>query len=140
GHQSEHHPQSLDPESPIPNPQSWIANPGSPIPNPPSRIPDRGILDSRSGIPDWRLGIRDPRPALRSVPAYHRIGPFDWRGAAIAWILASMRTILIVALLAQAQQPPWEPKNLRYFPKDITREALVQRMREFSFALSVRCQ
>jgi len=51
-----------------------------------------------------------------------------------------MRTILIVALLAQAQQPPWEPKNLRYFPKDITREALVQRMREFSFALSVRCQ
>jgi len=51
-----------------------------------------------------------------------------------------MRTILIVALLAQAQQPPWEPKNLRYFPKDITREALVQRMREFSFALNVRCQ
>jgi hypothetical protein len=55
-------------------------------------------------------------------------------------MLASMRTILIVALLAQAQQPPWEPKNLRYFPKDITREALVQRMREFSFALNVRCQ
>jgi len=51
-----------------------------------------------------------------------------------------MRILLIVVLLAQAQQPPWEPKNLRYFPKDITREALVQRMREFSFALNVRCQ
>jgi Photosynthetic reaction centre cytochrome C subunit len=59
--------------------------------------------------------------------------------------------MLIVVLLActglasadgrQApQQPPWKPKNLRYFPQDITREALVQRMREFSFALSVRCQ
>jgi hypothetical protein len=38
------------------------------------------------------------------------------------------------------QQPPWNPKNLRYFPQDITREALVQRMREFSFSLNVRCQ
>jgi tetratricopeptide (TPR) repeat protein len=38
------------------------------------------------------------------------------------------------------QQPPWNPKNLRYFPQDITREALVLRMREFSFSLNVRCQ
>ena len=38
------------------------------------------------------------------------------------------------------QQPPWKPKNLQFFPQDITREALTQRMREFSFALSVRCQ
>jgi predicted negative regulator of RcsB-dependent stress response len=37
-------------------------------------------------------------------------------------------------------QPPWKPKNLRYFPQEITREALVLRMREFSFALGVRCQ
>jgi tetratricopeptide (TPR) repeat protein len=42
-----------------------------------------------------------------------------------------------------AQQPagqPWKGQNLKYFPADITREALVQRMREFSFALNVRCQ
>jgi tetratricopeptide (TPR) repeat protein len=62
-----------------------------------------------------------------------------------------MRTLMIVVVLACAgfaaadarqaqQQPPWKPKNLRYFPQDITREALVQRMREFSFALNVRCQ
>jgi tetratricopeptide (TPR) repeat protein len=38
------------------------------------------------------------------------------------------------------QQPPWKPKNLKFFPQDITRPVLVQRMREFSFALSVRCQ
>ncbi len=60
-----------------------------------------------------------------------------------------MRTILIAVFVLTAlaggwrqspQQPPWNPKNLRYFPQDITRDALVQRMREFSFALSVRCQ
>ena len=42
-----------------------------------------------------------------------------------------------------AQQPdgqPWKGQNLQYFPADITRDALVQRMREFSFALNVRCQ
>ena len=49
-----------------------------------------------------------------------------------------MQTILILALLAQQQA--WPPKNLRYFPQDVTREALIQRMREFSFALNVRCQ
>ena len=36
--------------------------------------------------------------------------------------------------------PPWKGENLQYFPKDITRERLTQRMREFSFALDVRCQ
>src|SRR5688572_17423459 len=40
----------------------------------------------------------------------------------------------------QPAQPPWKPQNLQHFPKDITREQLVQRMREFSFALNVRCQ
>lgn len=43
-------------------------------------------------------------------------------------------------LAAQAQQAPWRGENLQYFPKDITRPQLVQRMREFSFALDVRCQ
>jgi hypothetical protein len=46
---------------------------------------------------------------------------------------------LIVAWMA-ALQAPWTGENLRYFPKDISREVLTQRMREFSFALGVRCQ
>jgi len=37
-------------------------------------------------------------------------------------------------------QPAWKAKNLKFFPADISREALTQRMREFSFALDVRCQ
>ena len=37
-------------------------------------------------------------------------------------------------------QPAWAPQNLQFFPKTITRDALVQRMREFSFSLGVRCQ
>ncbi len=51
--------------------------------------------------------------------------------------------LAIVFVLAQAPsqaQPPWKAKNLKYFPPDIARQALVQRMREFSFALDVRCQ
>ena len=42
---------------------------------------------------------------------------------------------------AAAQQPAAPAaKNLQYFPKDISRDALIQRMRTFSFALDVRCQ
>jgi len=40
---------------------------------------------------------------------------------------------------AQAETP-WKGKNLKYFPRDISRDRLTQRMREFSFALGVRCQ
>jgi tetratricopeptide (TPR) repeat protein len=39
---------------------------------------------------------------------------------------------------AQTAQPP--PKNLQVLPNDTARPALIQRMREFSFALGVRCQ
>jgi hypothetical protein len=46
---------------------------------------------------------------------------------------------VIVAWMA-ALQVPWKAENLQYFPKDISREVLTQRMREFSFALGVRCQ
>jgi hypothetical protein len=38
---------------------------------------------------------------------------------------------------AEAQSPP---QNLQHFPKDIPRDQLIQRMREFSFALGVRCE
>ena len=41
---------------------------------------------------------------------------------------------------AQSPPAPWKGENLQFFPKDISRERLTQRMREFSFALGVRCQ
>ena len=44
------------------------------------------------------------------------------------------------ALGAQPAQPPWRGENLQHYPRDITRPELIQRMREFSFALGVRCQ
>ena len=59
-----------------------------------------------------------------------------------------MRRALIVTFLllapvvagAQGAPAPWRGENLQFFPKDIPRPQLVQRMREFSFALDVRCQ
>ena len=60
-----------------------------------------------------------------------------------------LRFVLIVVLMmtpggqspsVQPTQPPWKPENLQHFPRDISRDRLVQRMREFSFALGVRCQ
>jgi hypothetical protein len=51
---------------------------------------------------------------------------------------------LFVLLLASAGsaagQTPEKFENLQYFPKDIPRDSLIQRMRGFSFALGVRCQ
>jgi hypothetical protein len=46
----------------------------------------------------------------------------------------------LAAGVAAGAQTPWRGENLQYFRKDIPREELVQRMREFSFALGVRCQ
>jgi hypothetical protein len=48
--------------------------------------------------------------------------------------------VLVAPAAAQDPQTPWKGKNLKYFSPDITRERLTQRMREFSFALGVRCQ
>jgi hypothetical protein len=45
----------------------------------------------------------------------------------------------LAGLQPQAQEPEG-PKNLQFFPMDIPRQELIQRMREFSFALGVRCQ
>jgi hypothetical protein len=60
--------------------------------------------------------------------------PFNRHGAiALAFLVA------LVAAPAAAQIPQ-KPENLRYFPKDITRDSLVQIMRGFSFALGARCQ
>lgn len=54
------------------------------------------------------------------------------------------RALAIAAVIAVATasetQAQWSAKNLQHFAKDISREQLVQRMREFSFALGVRCE
>lgn len=55
-------------------------------------------------------------------------------------ILAIVAVFAMVAPAAGQQPAPWKGKNLKYFPADIKREVLTQRMREFSFALDVRCQ
>lgn len=55
-------------------------------------------------------------------------------GASVA-----LQTAALLAVSASAQIPAMFT-NLQHFPKDISREALVQQMREFSFALGVRCQ
>ena len=57
-------------------------------------------------------------------------------------MLSVVVLVLIGALqqAAQPAQPEWKARNLQYFPKDIPRQQLIQRMREFSFALGVRCE
>jgi tetratricopeptide (TPR) repeat protein len=56
-------------------------------------------------------------------------------------LLALVCTALMSAIAsAQSAQAPWSGQNLQVYPKDITRDVLTQRMREFSFALGVRCQ
>lgn len=49
--------------------------------------------------------------------------------------------VLVVAGSARsAAQIPEKFENLQHFPRDITRDSLVQVMRGFSFALGVRCE
>ncbi len=56
--------------------------------------------------------------------------------------LVIITALLIVVVPARAQNPLDQVKieNLQVTPKDISRADLIQRMREFSFALNVRCQ
>jgi tetratricopeptide (TPR) repeat protein len=54
-------------------------------------------------------------------------------------MIAVVFAIVCTAGAIDAQMPE-KPENLQVLPKDIPREALIQRMREFSFALGVRCQ
>jgi tetratricopeptide (TPR) repeat protein len=68
------------------------------------------------------------------------------RQSAAALIPILLVPLFLTASLSTAQtpeppqRPPWKAKNLEIFPKDISREELTQRMREFSLALGVRCQ
>lgn len=57
----------------------------------------------------------------------------------VMWGVASaILSVTLVALPSAAQDRPMQ--NLQYFSTDITRDSLVQEMRQFSFALGVRCQ
>lgn len=53
--------------------------------------------------------------------------------------MLAIAVVIVLNVVAGAQSQP-QPQNLQHFPKDITREQLIQRMREFSFALGVRCE
>lgn len=58
--------------------------------------------------------------------------------------LRRMNAVWLVTMMTMAtpaeSQIPDEPVNLQYFSEDISRDSLVGVMREFSFALGVRCQ
>jgi tetratricopeptide (TPR) repeat protein len=57
--------------------------------------------------------------------------------------IATIVTLVLAAAAAaaaQTQDTPWKGENLQFYPKDISRAQLTQRMREFSLALGVRCQ
>jgi len=54
--------------------------------------------------------------------------------------ILALALALALPLSKTAAQIPDKFENLKHFPKDITRDSLVQVMRGFSFALGVRCQ
>ena len=58
----------------------------------------------------------------------------------MARYLAALTLVALAAAPCIAQQTVWKGENLQFFPKNIARDQLTQRMREFSFALGVRCQ
>jgi tetratricopeptide repeat protein/photosynthetic reaction center cytochrome c subunit len=78
------------------------------------------------------------RPQVRDTgrrEAYRRRMPLQ-RFAPIA---SAILIVFAVSPPAGAQIPTTF-QNLQHFPRDIPRDDLIQRMREFSFALGVRCQ
>lgn len=62
------------------------------------------------------------------------------RGSRSGWLFVA--TACWVGMLAGALQAQERRgfENLQFFPKDIPRSELIQHMREFSFALDVRCE
>lgn len=58
----------------------------------------------------------------------------------VVLLMVSAALAAVPALAQAPAQPPWRGQNLQFFPADIPRNDLTQRMREFSFALGVRCQ
>jgi hypothetical protein len=53
---------------------------------------------------------------------------------------AALFIVVFVTAGGSAQEQTWRGQNLQVFPADISRPELIERMREFSFALGVRCQ
>lgn len=61
----------------------------------------------------------------------------------LTWLLAAGLALILALIVPPAPagaQIPEKFENLQVLPKDIPRQALVQRMREFSLSLNVRCQ
>jgi tetratricopeptide (TPR) repeat protein len=58
----------------------------------------------------------------------------------IAGIATTVFLAFCFAAASAGQQTDEKPKNLQYFPKDTSRQQLIQTMRGFSFALGTRCE
>jgi hypothetical protein len=89
---------------------------------------------------------RSPQRAARgAIRCYNssRTGSGEVTVAVVSrtWTTAGLLALALAAGDGEALgQIPDKFENLQHLPKDITRPVLVQRMREFSFALGVRCQ
>ena len=64
----------------------------------------------------------------------------DFRIHKAGVMLSAALLTLCFTVKGAGQQADEQPKNLQYFPKDTTRQALIQTMRGFSFALGTRCE
>ncbi len=58
----------------------------------------------------------------------------------LSWIAKILLLALSLAAVGAEAQVPDKFTNLRYFPKDISRQQLIGTMRGFSFSLNVRCE
>jgi len=58
----------------------------------------------------------------------------------LSWIAKILLLVLSLAAVRAEAQVPDKFTNLRYFPKDISRQQLIGTMRGFSFSLNVRCE
>ncbi|HET7563445.1 MAG TPA: c-type cytochrome [Gemmatimonadaceae bacterium] len=58
----------------------------------------------------------------------------------IGLVAALSLAVLCLPDVALSQGPPQKFENLKYFPKDIPRDSLLEHMRGFTIALGVRCQ
>jgi tetratricopeptide (TPR) repeat protein len=58
----------------------------------------------------------------------------------MAGLAATVLPALCFVAAGAARQADEKPKNLQFFPKDTSRQEIVQTMRGFSFALGTRCE
>jgi hypothetical protein len=103
-----------------------------------------GSLETRRDESDDRLATPNGRVATerwrrRSASATLGLAPGTRGAMSRSWVVI-VCCLWTAQPAAQAAQAGWKGENLQHFPKDISRARLTQRMREFSFALNVRCQ